>query len=89
MEVKIILPPDVHQSLLSQVPEGSPVYRALQKAVEVPSYIRRGTARHYDLDCDEQVARSLLTFARQHCPEAAKEIEFALRIALGYRRQGH
>lgn len=80
MPVKILLRPDSHNTLLSHVPEGLPAHRALESAQLIRSYLNK-SPREYDLECDEDVARSLLTFAAQYCPDAVKEIEFAIRLA--------
>lgn len=80
MPVKILLRPDSHDALLSHVPEGLPARRALESALLIRSYLNR-SPREYDLECDEAVARSLLQFAAQYCPDAVKEIEFAIRLA--------
>ncbi|HWP60207.1 MAG TPA: hypothetical protein VNL14_20100 [Candidatus Acidoferrales bacterium] len=80
MPVKIILRPESHDSLLSHVPEGSSARRALEGARLIRSYIDRAP-REYDLECDEEAAQSLLSYAARYCPEAAREIEFAIRLA--------
>jgi hypothetical protein len=80
MEVKITLRPDSHQILLSRVPEDSTAHRALKNAQLILSYINK-QPREYDVDCDHQVAQSLLKYAAEHCPDAVKEIEFAIRVA--------
>ena len=86
MPVKIILRPDSHDALLSHVPEGSAARRALEDARLIRSYMNR-SPREYDLECDEDAAQSLLQYAARYCPDAVKEIEFAIRLARSNPKQ--
>jgi hypothetical protein len=86
MPVKIILRPDSHDALLSHVPEGSAARRALEDARLIRSYMNR-LPREYDLECDEDAAQSLLQYAARYCPDAVKEIEFAIRLARSNPKQ--
>jgi hypothetical protein len=88
MEVRITLRPDSHQTLLSHVPEGSTAYRALQNAHLILGYVNK-QPREYDVDCDEQVAQSLLKYAAEHCPDAVRDIEFGIRVAGRIRKSPH
>jgi hypothetical protein len=86
MEVRIQLPLEVHDSLLSQLPQGLAVHRAVSTARVIRSFIDK-LPLGYEVDCDEDVAQTLLSFARRHCPEAVTEIDFALRLARSNERQ--
>jgi hypothetical protein len=81
VEVKIQLSPEYHEVLLHHAPEGSIAHRVLSRATEVRAYRDRSLSK-YEVDCDEAAAKSLLRVAREHCPEAAVQIEFALRVAV-------
>jgi hypothetical protein len=80
MSVTIKLSPELHNYLLSQISPGLTTYRALENARLIRSYMDRSPLE-YDVECDEDVARALLDFAAKHCPEAVREIDFALRLA--------
>ncbi len=80
MSVTIKLSPELHDSLLSQISPGLSTYRALEHAKLIRSYIDRSPLE-YDVECNEDVARALLDFAAKYCPEAVREIDFALRLA--------
>jgi hypothetical protein len=80
MSVTIKLSPELRDSLLSRISPDLTTYRALETARLIRSYIDRSPLE-YDVECDENVARALLDFAAKHCPEAVRDIDFALRPA--------
>lgn len=86
MKVIIKLPPRVHDSLLRQLPPGLSVYWALTNAKLIRSY-RGQHPLTYKVDCKEDVALTLLGFAKENCPEAVTDIDFALRVARSQEKQ--
>ena len=80
MSVTIKLSPELRDTLLSQISPALTTHRALENAQPIRSY-RDRLLLEYDVECNEDVARSLLDFATKHCPEAVREIDFALRLA--------
>jgi len=80
MSVTIKLSPELRDSLLSRISPALTTYRALENARPIRSY-RDRSPLEYDVECEEDVARALLDFAAKHCPEAVREIDFALRLA--------
>ena len=80
MSVTIKLSPEQRDFLLSLISPGLTGYRALQNAELIRSCIDRSPLE-YAVECDDEVAQGLRHFAATHCPEAAREIDFALRLA--------
>ena len=80
MSVTIKLSVELRNSLLSQMSPGLTGYRALEDAELIRSYIDKSPLE-YAVECDDDVAQDLRHFAATHCPEAMKEIDFALRLA--------
>ena len=80
MSVTIKLSPEQREFLLNLIPPGLTGYRALQNAELILSCIDRSPLE-YTVECDEQVAEGLLYLAQTKCPEAARDIDFALRLA--------
>jgi len=80
MSVTIKLSPEQRDFLLSLISPGLTGYRALQNAELIRSCIDRSPLE-YAVECDEQVAEGLLYLATTKCPEAARDIDFALRLA--------
>ena len=86
MSVIIRLLPELRNSLLRQISPGLITYQALQNAELIRSCIDRSPLE-YAVECDEQVAEGLLYLAETKCPEAARDIDFALRLARSKERQ--
>ena len=80
MSVTIKLSPELRDSLLSRISPDLTTYRALETARLIRSYIDRSPLE-YAVECDADVAHGLRHFAVTHCPEAVREIDFALRLA--------
>ena len=80
MSVTIKLSVELRNSLLSQMSPGLTGYQALENAELIRRYIDR-LPLEYTVECDDDVAQDLRQFAATHCPEAAREIDFALRLA--------
>ena len=88
MSVIIKLLPELRDALLSQIPPGVNSYQALMNADLILNRIN-GSPLEYSVECDEDVARTLLVFAETHCREAVREIEFALRLVRAKETQPH
>lgn len=81
MEVIIKLSPPTYQRLRAQVRAGSPAYEPVEKAAPIEHSVEGVIFAGYSIACDDNQARALLDIAMRDCPEAAPEIEKALRFA--------
>jgi hypothetical protein len=79
MDVRIKLSPETYEFLMHQIPEGLTTRKALEQAQLIRSRINSQPVV-YEFNCDDDIAVSLLRFAERYCSDAAKEIDFALRV---------
>jgi hypothetical protein len=80
MSLTIKLSLELRNFLFSQMSPGITGYQELKNAELIRSYVDRSPLE-YAVECDADVAHGLRHFAVTHCPEAVREIDFALRLA--------
>ena len=81
MKILIDISPEHYDRLLSQFTDESLIYTILKNGLVIHHFEAGNEFRTVEILCDKFHARMLLTVAEIFCPEAAAEIEEAIRLS--------
>lgn len=81
MKILIDISPEHYDRLLSQFTEESSVYSILKNGLVIHHFEFGKDFRRVEILCEKFHARMILTVAEIFCPEAAAEIEEAIRLS--------
>jgi hypothetical protein len=81
--VKILIDiwPEHYDRLLSEFTEESCIYAILKNGLVIDHFEAGNESRTVEILCDKFHARMILAAAEIYCPEAAAEIEEAIRLS--------
>ncbi|MGB7949499.1 MAG: hypothetical protein WCH75_17570 [Candidatus Binatia bacterium] len=81
MKILIDISPKYYDRLLSQFTEESHIYAILKNGLVVHYFEADSEFRTVEILCEKFHARMILAVAEIFCPEAAAEIEEAIRLS--------
>jgi NAD-specific glutamate dehydrogenase len=81
VKILIDISPEYYDRLLSELTEESRIYAILKNGVVIHQFERGTQFRTVEILCEKYHARMILTIAEVFCPEAAAEIEEAIRLS--------
>jgi hypothetical protein len=81
VKILIDISPEHYDGLLSQFTDESLIYTILKNGLVIHHFEAGNEFRTVEILCDKFHARMLLTVAEIFCPEAAAEIEEAIRLS--------
>ena len=81
MKILIDISPEHYDRLLSEFTEESRIYAILKNGLVIHHFEAGNEFRTVEILCDKFHARMILAAAKIFCPEAAAEIEEAIRLS--------
>ena len=81
MKILIDISPEHYDRLLSEFSEESRIYAILKNGVVIHHFVAGDEFRTVEILCEKFHARMILAAAEIFCPEAASEIEEAIRLS--------
>ena len=81
MKILIDISPEHYDRLLSEFTEESHIYATLRNGLVIHHFEAGNEIRTIEILCDKFHARMILAAAEIYCPEAAIEIEEAIRLS--------
>jgi hypothetical protein len=81
VKILIDIAPEYYDRLLSEFTEESRIYAILKNGVVIHHFEAGDESRTVEILCDKFHARMILAAAEIVCPEAAPEIEEAIRLS--------
>ena len=81
MKILIAISPEYYDRLLSEFTEESNIYAILKNGVVIHHFEAGNEFRRVEILCEKFHARMILAAAEMYCPEAAAEIEEAIRLS--------
>jgi ribonuclease HIII len=81
VKILIDIAPEHYDRLLSEFTEESHIYAILKNGVVIHHFEANDESRTVEILCDKFYARMILAAAEIYCPEAAGEIEEAIRLS--------
>jgi hypothetical protein len=81
LKILIDISPENYDRLLSEFSEESRIYAILKNGVVIHHFEAGDKSRTVEILCDKFYARMILAVAEIFCPEAAVEIEEAIRYS--------
>jgi ribonuclease HIII len=81
VKILIDISPEHYDRLLSEFTEESRIYAILKNGVVIHHFEGTNDSRMVEILCDKFHARMILAAAEGVCPEAAPEIEEAIRLS--------
>ena len=81
MKILIDISPEHYDRLLSEFTEESHIYAILKNGVVIHHFEAGNKLRTVEILCEKFHARMILAAAEMYCPEAAAEIEEAIRFS--------
>ena len=81
MKILIAISPEYYDRLLSEFTEESHIYAILKNGVVIHHFEAGNEFRTVEILCEKFHARMILAAAEMYCPEAAAEIEEAIRLS--------
>ena len=81
MKILIAISPEYYDRLLSEFSEDSHIYAILRNGVVIHHFEAGNEFRRVEILCEKFHARMILAAAEMYCPEAAAEIEEAIRLS--------
>ena len=81
MKILIDISPEHYDRLLSEFTEESHIYAILKNGVVIHHFEAGNELRTVEILCEKFHARMILAAAEMYCPEAAAEIEEAIRFS--------
>jgi hypothetical protein len=81
VKILIDISPKHYDRLLSEFTEESRIYAILKNGLVIHHFEGGNESRTVEILCDKFPARMILAAAEVYCPEAAAEIEEAIRLS--------
>ena len=81
MKILIDISPEYYDRLLAEFDEESQIYAILKNGVVIHHFEAGNEFRTVEILCEKFHARMILAAAEVYCPEAAAEIEEAIRLS--------
>jgi hypothetical protein len=81
VKILIAISPEYYDRLLSEFTEESNIYAILKNGVVIHHFEAGDEFRTVEILCEKFHARMILAAAEMYCPEAAAEIEEAIRLS--------
>jgi hypothetical protein len=81
VKILIDISPEHYDRLLSEFTEESRIYAILKNGLVIHHFERGNKFRTVEILCEKFHARMILAVAEVFCPEAAAEIEEAIRLS--------
>jgi hypothetical protein len=81
VKILIDISPEHYDRILSEFPEESRMYAILKNGLVIHHFQAGNEIRTVEILCDKFHARMILAAAQIYCPEAAPEIEEAIRLS--------
>ena len=81
MKILIDISPEHYDRLLKEFTEESRIYAILKNGLVIHRFEAGDEFRTVEILCEKFHARMILTVAEMFCPEAAAEIEEAIRLS--------
>ena len=81
MKILIDISPEYYDRLLAEFDEESQIYAILKNGVVIHHFEAGNEFRTVEILCEKFHARMILAAAEMYCPEAAAEIEEAIRLS--------
>ena len=81
MKILIDISPEHYDRLLKEFSEESRIYAILKNGLVIHHFEAGTEFRTVEILCEKFHARMILTVAEMFCPEAAAEIEEAIRLS--------
>jgi hypothetical protein len=81
VKILIDISPEYYDRLLSEFSVESRIYAILKNGVVIHHFEAGDKSRTVEILCDKFYARMILAAAEVYCPEAAAEIEEAIRLS--------
>jgi hypothetical protein len=81
VKILIAISPEYYDRLLSEFSEESHIYTILKNGVVIHHFEAGDEFRTVEILCEKFHARMILAAAEMYCPEAAAEIEEAIRLS--------
>ena len=81
MKILIDISPEHYDRLLKEFTEDSRIYAILKNGLVIHHFEAGNEFRTVEILCEKYHARMILTVAEMFCPEAAAEIEEAIRLS--------
>ena len=81
MKILIDISPEHYDRILSEFTEESRIYAILKNGLVIHHFEAGNEFRMVEILCDKFHARMILAAAEIYCPEAAAEIEEAIRLS--------
>ena len=81
MKILIDISPEYYDRLLGEFSEESHIYAILKNGVVIHHFEAGDEFRTVEILCEKFHARMILAAAEMYCPEAAAEIEEAIRLS--------
>jgi hypothetical protein len=81
VKILIDISPEYYDRLLSEFSEESHIYTILKNGVVIHHFEAGDEFRTVEILCEKFHARMILAAAEVYCPEAAAEIEEAIRLS--------
>jgi hypothetical protein len=81
VKILIAISPEYYDRLLSEFTEESNIYAILKNGVVIHHFEAGNEFRRVEILCEKFHARMILAAAEMYCPEAAAEIEEAIRLS--------
>ena len=81
MKILIDISPEYYDRLLTEFDEESRMYAILRNGLVIHQFEAGNEFRTVEILCEKFHARMILAAAEMYCPEAAAEIEEAIRLS--------
>jgi hypothetical protein len=81
VKILIDISPEHYDRLLSRLTEESGIYAILKNGLVIHDFDAGKDFRKVEILCEKFHARMILTVAEIYCPEAAAEIEEAIKLS--------
>jgi hypothetical protein len=81
VKILIDISPDYYDRLLSKFTEESRIYAILKNGLVIHHFETGNMSKTVEILCEKLHARMILAIAEMFCPEAAAEIEEAIRLS--------
>ena len=81
MKILIAISPEHYDRLLSNFTEESRIYAILKNGLVIHHFETGNVSKTIEILCEKFHARMILAAAEMYCPQAAAEIEEAIRLS--------
>jgi hypothetical protein len=89
VKILIDISPEYYDRLLAEFDEESHIYAILKNGVVIHHFEAGDEFRTVEILCEKFHARMILAAAEMYCPEAAAEIEEAIRLSRTLHEHAH